>query len=151
MERFFADYLERLESLHTDMKKAIKGFSAAALDWTPAAGMNSLCVLVVHTAGAERYWIGDVACQDLSGRNRESEFEARDFHDAQLADRLDRSLIYAGNALENLRLEDLREKRVSPRDNREFTAGWALAHALEHTALHLGHAQMTRQLWKNQA
>jgi ankyrin repeat protein len=25
---------------------------------------------------------------------------------------------------------------------------WCLAHALEHTALHLGHMQITRQLWE---
>jgi hypothetical protein len=28
-----------------------------------------------------------------------------------------------------------------------ITAGWALNHALAHTALHIGHAQITRQLW----
>jgi hypothetical protein len=25
--------------------------------------------------------------------------------------------------------------------------GWALLHALEHTAIHLGHIQITQQLW----
>ena len=37
---------------------------------------------------------------------------------------------------------------ISTRDDRNFSAGWALAHALEHTAPHLGHAQVTRQLWE---
>jgi hypothetical protein len=27
---------------------------------------------------------------------------------------------------------------------------WSLLHALEHTALHLGHMQLTRQLWEQQ-
>ena len=31
---------------------------------------------------------------------------------------------------------------------REFTGAWCLAHALEHTALHLGQMQITRQLWE---
>jgi hypothetical protein len=26
--------------------------------------------------------------------------------------------------------------------------GWALCHILKHTALHLGHLQITRQLWE---
>lgn len=28
------------------------------------------------------------------------------------------------------------------------TVAWRLAHALEHTALHLGHMEITRQLWE---
>ena len=150
MEQFLTDYLERLQSLHEDMKDTIKGLSQAALDWVPGPGMNSLCVLIVHTAGAERYWIGDVACQDPSDRNRGTEFEVKDLASDQLAMRLDRGLIYVRKAMENLRLSNLKEIRISPRDNREYTTGWALAHALEHTALHLGHAQLTRQLWEQQ-
>jgi hypothetical protein len=113
--------------------------------------MNSLCVLIVHTAGAERYWFGDVACQDPSDRNRGAEFEVQDLAADQLAERLDRGLIYVRKAAEKIWLTNLQETRISPRDNREYTAGWALAHALEHTALHLGHAQLTRQLWLQQA
>ena len=151
MEQFLTDYLERLQSLHEDMKATIKELPQAALDWVPGPGMNSLCVLIVHTVGAERYWIGDVACQEPSDRNRETEFEVRDLAADQLADRLDQGLVYVRKAAENLQLANLQEIRISPRDNREFTAGWALAHALEHTALHLGHAQLTRQLWMQQA
>ena len=150
MEQFLADYLERLQSLHEDMKKTITRLPQTALDWVPAPGMNSLCVLVVHAAGAERYWIGDVACQDPSDRNRAAEFEARGLEAANLESRLDQSLRFAGDALAGLKLVDLKEARTSPRDDRKFTAGWALAHALEHTALHLGHAQVTRQLWEHQ-
>ena len=151
MEQFLTDYLERLQCLHEDMKAAIKDLPLAALDWVPGTGMNSLCVLIVHATGAERYWIGDVACQDLSDRNRRAEFEAQGLAGDQLAERLDRGLIYVTNAAESLRLTDLKEIRISPRDNRKYTVGWALAHALEHTALHLGHVQVTRQLWERQA
>jgi len=150
MEQFLADYLERLQSLHEDMKKTINRLPQAALDWVPAPGMNSLCVLVVHAAGAERYWIGDVACQDPSDRNRAAEFEVRGLEAANLEARLDQSLSFARDALAGLKLVDLKKARTSPRDDRKFTTGWALAHALEHTALHLGHAQVTRQLWEHQ-
>jgi uncharacterized damage-inducible protein DinB len=150
MEQFLTDYLERLQSLHEDMKKAISRLPQAALDWVPGPGMNSLCVLLMHAAGAERYWIGDVACQDPSGRNRAAEFEVRGLDAANLQARLDQSLSYAEGVLAGLKLADLKETRTSPRDDRKFTAGWALAHALEHTALHLGHAQVTRQLWERQ-
>jgi len=47
-------------------------------------------------------------------------------------------------------LDNLQQIRNSPRDDRKFTVGRALAHALQHTALHLGHAQVTRQLGEQQ-
>jgi hypothetical protein len=34
MEQFFADYLERLQSLHDDMKTTFKALSQTALDGT---------------------------------------------------------------------------------------------------------------------
>ena len=151
MEQFLTDYLNRLQSLHDEIKETIKELPQAALDWVPGPGMNSLCVLIVHATGAERYWIGDVACQDPSDRNRGAEFEAQGLAGDQLAERLDRGLIYVTKAAESLRLANLQEIRTSPRDNRKYTVGWALAHALEHTALHLGHAQVTRQLWEQQS
>ncbi|MBE0411072.1 MAG: DUF664 domain-containing protein [Anaerolineales bacterium] len=61
---------------------------------------------------------------------------------------LDRVESYVQGALENISLEELGEKRISPRHDREVTVGWALCHALKHTALHAGHIQVTRQWWE---
>ena len=149
MEAFFADYLDRLESLHNDLKGAFAGVPDDGLDWA-LAEMNSLCVLAIHVAGAERYWIGDVIAGVPSGRDRQAEFLARRMPAAALADRLDGSLAYARGVLETLKLSYLGEKRISPRDGGEFAVGWALAHVLAHTAIHAGHAQMTRQLWEQE-
>ena len=35
-----------------------------------------------------------------------------------------------------------------PRDGKKYTVAWALGHALEHTAIHVGHIPMLKQLWK---
>jgi uncharacterized protein DUF664 len=37
--------------------------------------------------------------------------------------------------------------RTDPRTGEQVTAGWALLHAIEHLREHVGHAQLTRQLW----
>jgi class 3 adenylate cyclase len=147
MGLFFADYLDRLQRLHDDVAHAVEGLSQEALDWAPGPDMNSLCVLVVHLAGAERYWIGDVVGRDPSGRDRDAEFRARGVGAAALKARLADALAHSRGVLEELTLEDLEAVRVSPRDGREFSVAWALAHALEHTAIHVGHAQLVRQLW----
>ena len=34
--------------------------------------------------------------------------------------------------------------RVSPRDGRKVTVGWALLHPLQHTGQHVGHIEMLR-------
>ncbi len=143
----FEDYLNTLERLHDDIAQAITGLSMEALDWVPGPGMNSLTVLVVHLTGAERYWIGDVAGEDPSHRDRAAEFEAAGWDTARLKARLDAALAHSRGVLESLTVRDLSAVRVSPRDRREYTVAWALFHALEHTALHLGHAQIVRQLW----
>ncbi len=148
MEIFFTAYLDCLEKLHTGFEQALDGLPPEALDWVPGTEMNSITRLAVHTAGAERYWIGDVAGRDPSGRERSAEFRALGLDAAALRSRLAAALEHSRGVLERLSLADLAALRISPRDGQQFTVAWALAHALEHTALHLGHIQMTRQMWE---
>jgi uncharacterized damage-inducible protein DinB len=148
METFIEDYLERLQALHGEVAGAIAGLPQAALDWTPDPQANSIAVLVVHLVGAERYWIGDAGLGQTSGRDRAAEFQVSGLSVADLTARLEVAGAYARSALQSLRLADLEVQRLSPRDGRLISTGWALLHALEHTAIHLGHIQLTRQLWE---
>jgi len=148
VESFFENYFECLKRLHQSIHDAIDGLPPDALDWAPGPDTNSICVLVVHLTGAERYWIGDVAVGDPSGRVRAEEFQVKGLDAEALRQRLGAATSYAKDALERLRVTHLAVVRPSPRDGRQFTVGWALAHALEHTALHLGHIQITRQWWQ---
>ena len=143
----YNEIFDRLETLHSGIKLAIDGLPQEALDWVPGSQRNSLCMLVMHTAGAERYWIGDVIGVDNSDRVREEEFHAKGISAERLNNRLDEVLSHSKSVLEALNLYDLEATRTSSRDNREYTVAWSLAHALEHTALHLGHIQIIRQLW----
>lgn len=145
--KFVEDYWERLEKLHAEIDQVLEVLPQAALDWKPGPDMNSIAVLVVHLAGAERYWIGDVVMGDPSNRRREQEFQTVGWSRQALSDRLSDVGAYIQNQLAGLRLQDLDDTRVSPRDGSECRVGWALLHALEHTAQHLAHIQITRQLW----
>jgi uncharacterized damage-inducible protein DinB len=146
MDQIFKDYLDLFAQLHANCKDLISGLPKRSLDWRPGEDMNSMCVLVTHLTGAERYWIGDVAMGEPSGRNRDDEFLAKEMSAEELIKKLDDSLAYIQAAFERLMVDDLSKTRVSPRDGREFSIGWAISHALEHTALHVGHIQITRQL-----
>jgi uncharacterized damage-inducible protein DinB len=148
MQTFYQEYLNVLQTCHSDILKALDGLPTVALDWISGPEMNSISVLVFHLTGAERYWIGDVAAQEPSNRDREAEFKVHDLGADAVKKRLDDNLAYARTALEKLTLQNLEESRVSPRDGHKFTVAWALLHALEHANLHLGHIQMNRQLWE---
>src|SRR5512133_1593540 len=131
METFFVDYINLLQEHHNNILEALEGLPTAALDWSPGADMNSISVLVVHLTGAERYWIGDVAAQDPTERDRDAEFRVHDVETDVLKKRLADNLDYARHVLEKMNLQDLETTRVSPRNGPEFTVAWALLHALE--------------------
>lgn len=147
MEQFFEDYLQALQTLNKDFQAAIAGLPVEALDWVPGTEMNSLCVLVVHTTAAARFWIGDVALGEDSRRDRDAEFKARGMSALDLAARFAALEDYARAVLPRITLGSLSALRPVPNRDTTVTVGWALLHALEHTGLHLGHAQLMRQLW----
>ncbi len=148
MEPFFVEYVRVLETMHEEFTRAIGGLPDEAVNWSSGAGMNSLGVLAVHSAGAERFWIGDIAMNEPAPRDRAAEFLTEGVSAEVALRRLQSSLVYAQAALGRLAVGDLAALRTSPRDGREVTVAWALLHALEHTSTHAGHAQMTRQLWE---
>jgi uncharacterized damage-inducible protein DinB len=134
--------------MHKEIKKAIAGLSVEALDWVPAGNTNSINVLVTHLAAAEQYWGADVPLGRESDRVREEEFEAGGMSESELVQLLDDTLEIVRAGFEDLTLSDLEVVRHAKKQNMDITAGWAILHALEHTAQHLGHIQMTVQLWE---
>jgi uncharacterized damage-inducible protein DinB len=151
MEKLLEEYLVFLEGCHNEIMKALEGLPAEALDWSPGPGMNSISVLVFHTTGSERFWIGDVGMDDFSNRDRASEFAVRAVTPEVLRKRLEDALTYAHQALGRLSLQDLEASRVAKtHETKTVTVGWALLHALEHASVHLGHIQLTRDLWLQQ-
>ncbi len=147
MEQLFSDMQERFETLYKAIETAVADLPAEALDWKPATDMNSVAVLLTHTAGALRYWVGDVAGGKPSGRVRSQEFEMRDVDAAELMARLRAALDFAGEVLGELDAATLGETRTMGQKDESHSVGWALLHGLEHTAIHTGHIQITRQLW----
>jgi uncharacterized damage-inducible protein DinB len=148
MDRFIQQYLERLESLHGEIAALAKALPQEALDWTPGPETNSLAILAVHIAGAERYWFSDVIAGEPSGRVRETEFQTRGMNAVELEQRLASALTTCRTVLGSVPMAELSGERTSPRDGQVVTVGWILLHILEHTATHLGHIQLTSQLWK---
>lgn len=151
MEQLFLEMQERLEALYRAIEVAVEGLPPEALDWKPAADMNSVAVLLAHTAGALRYWVGDVAGGRSSGRVRADEFETRDVEVSDMLSRLRAAVDFSRDVLAEIDPTSLGEIRIAGQKSEERTVAWSLLHGLEHTAIHTGHIQITRQLWDQQA
>jgi hypothetical protein len=146
--QFFADYLQRLEDLQRRLHKDVQDLPVEALDWSPGPEMNSVDVLLAHITGVLREGL-DLALDNPSGRVRAQEFQTRGVPGAEMLRRLDAVIDAARGALPRLGLEDLEKERMD--EDGPVTCGWALLHALEHAYLHLGHVQLTSQMWRHSA
>ncbi len=147
MEIILAEIVERLGAMHHAMEKAIADLPDEALDWSPGPEMNSLGVLMTHTLGSTRFWVGDVAGSDPSGRVREAEFRTEGVSAAALIAHSNEVFAHSQSLLSRLPLTELDNIRKVPNSDREVTVAWAILHALEHAAQHVGHMEITRQLW----
>lgn len=149
MEPIFAAVIGRLEEMHQQYLAYMEGLSTEELDWSPGAEMNSLCVLAVHVTAAERFWIG-LGIDDVSKRNRGTEFLACGYELAALKRLFADNIRFYEGAFKLQDPSRLREvvdvSHYMDRPSQEVTRGYALLRGLDHTAEHLGHAGMTRQL-----
>ncbi len=139
-----------LKGLRGEIKKTMEGLPQEALDWQPIQGdgdlaTNSMTAMVMHLVGSETFWFVQVIGGRDIKRDRDAEFKARGVGLAELQARLDKAGRNAEEVLAGLKAEQMDEIREF-RDRR-VTVRWAILHVLEHYATHLGHIQLTRQLW----
>ena len=151
MRKFYEALLDQFRELHSGALTALDGLPPEALDWVPGPEMNSLAVLVMHFTGSERYCVSDVVAGVPSFRNREAEFQAKGLDAAALKQRIHDLDAFEAAAFEKFRVRDLEAHKIAPRDGRNVTVAWALLHALEHTAVHIGHIEILTQQWKQRA
>ncbi len=143
--QLFADYQERLEDLQHRLHREVQDLSSEAIDWSPGPQMNSVAVLLAHITGLLQEGI-DIALNNPPSRVREQEFQTRGVLGTEMLRRLDAVIDYARDAMPRLGLEDLDKERKD--EDGTVTCGWAMLHALEHAYLHLGHVQLTCQIWR---
>ncbi len=143
--QFFADYLQRLEDLQHRLQRDVRDLPADAMDWSPGPAMNSVGVLLAHITGVLQEGM-DIALSAPPRRVRAQEFQTRGVRSAELLRRVDAVIDSARGTLPRLGLTDLDQARQD--EDGTVTCGWALLHALDHAYLHLGHVQITCQLWR---
>jgi uncharacterized damage-inducible protein DinB len=143
-------YLQMIDDLRGQVRALVADLSPEALNWRPIEGLeehatNSLAVLTTHVAGGEHFWIAEVVGRQPLTRDRDAEFVAEAIDAADLVRRLEEvgaetRQVFAGLTQDDL--DGVREAR-----GRTIPVRWCILHVVDHTALHLGHMQLTYQLW----
>jgi uncharacterized damage-inducible protein DinB len=144
------NYLQRIEDLRRQVSDLIAELPGEALNWRPLEGdedhtTNSLAILATHIAGAEHFWIAEVVGGRPPTRDRDAEFTVQATDASELRRLLEKTGVETREVFSALReadLDDTREVR-----GRTVPVRWGMLHVIDHTALHLGHMQITYQLW----
>ena len=143
-------YLTDFEELREQVKSLLEGLGQEALDWRPIEGVdelatNSLTAMVIHLAGSETYWMKEVIGGKKIVRDRDAEFVTKGLSVSEL-----QTTIVAAAKMTVEILSPLTEKpleEVRKWRDRSVSVRWCILHVIEHYAQHLGHMQLTRQLW----
>ena len=145
------NYRQRIDHLRGQVRELVAGLPAEALNWTPLPvegqedATNSLAVLAAHTVGAEHFWIAEVVGGRPPTRDRDAEFATRVAHGEELLALVDRTAAETAEILSGLAASALDGEREARGER--VPVRWCLMHVATHTALHLGHMQLTYQLW----
>ena len=147
-----ANYLDRINGLREQVRELITAVPAEALNWRPIEGdddhaTNSLAVMAAHIAGAEHRWYHEVIGRQPATRQRELEFKTVAENAAGLVEKLAFNAEESQRILSALSAEDLDGTREV--EGHSVPVRWAILHVIDHTALHLGHMQITYQLWNS--
>jgi len=152
--------LQRIEDLRRQVRDLIADLPAEALNWRPIPPLgspreqgggveegdtNSLAVLATHIAGAEHFWIAEVVGGRPPTRDRDAEFAAQVSEAAELICLLEKTGAETREVFAALSDADLDGTREVV--GRTVPVRWAILQVIDHTALHLGHMQLTYQLW----
>jgi len=129
--------------------ETIAGLDDEAVNWKPSApGSNSLLVLVTHAIASAEDHVVRTAAGKTVVRNRDAEFASKGGagHLAARAAEVRRRIDEALAGLEG-RLEEERDPPFSTWPGPRATVRDRLINSVAHTAEHVGHAQLTRDLY----
>jgi len=96
-------------------------------------------------AGGEHFWIAEVIGNRPSTRDRDAEFAVTVADAVELVRRLDTVGAETRKVFAALRPNDLDGTREAR--GKTVAVRWGILHVIDHTSLHLGHSQITYQLW----
>ena len=140
------EFADRLDEIRRQAREAIHDLDEGGLNSTPLdEDTSSPAVLVHHMAGTERFWLRQIIGGVDIGRSSADEFVARAATVADLEGLLEEAGRTTREVLSELTAEQLHETRDARGEPRSVQ--WCLLGVMDHLSGHVGHLQLTRQLY----
>jgi uncharacterized damage-inducible protein DinB len=144
------DWIALLTHIQERVRAAVADLDAEALNWRPTPeGTNSIYSLTYHMAGSIVYWTLQVIGGQDVGRDRDAEFRAQGTDAAQLLEFFNNGYAKAKEFVAGLTFQDM-DRKVATRTFGQRTVRWVLGNIISHQSEHLGHIELTRQLYQAQ-
>lgn len=136
-----------LETMQSEMQKIMAEVGVEGMNWTPPLKeVNSLYAIATHTTASQLWWIQENLHGQKVERDRISEFTASDQNLERVNTSIKEGQALTRQILEAIKPEDLQKLREVK--GKSYTVEWIVLHVIEHTATHLGHMQLTKQMWE---
>jgi hypothetical protein len=156
-----ATYRKLFDEKYVEVEELLADLPAEALLWKPfeispwKGASGSLGWVIAHAISSTIYllrraeWsMGKRAWEAVDGDEGSDEFGPQNHDPAYLRQRAKRTQQEVHAILDALAAQDLDASKPHPKKaTRIFTARYDIQHAFEHMSQHIGHAQLTRQLW----
>ena len=156
-----AVYRRLFDEKYEQMVELLDGLPPEALIWKPfehspwQGPSNSIGFIVAHAVSSTvyllrqvEYCLGHIPWEEVDGDEGPVEFGPANHDLAYLQARVQRTQTYVRQLLTSLAPGDLDASRNHPqRADILLSARYAIGEAIEHMSQHIGHGQLTRQLW----
>jgi uncharacterized damage-inducible protein DinB len=150
MDTMAQTYLDKIDQLRGKIIAAVQDMGQEELSWTsPAADSNSPYVLATHIIGTEREWIHHMVGGYEVFRDRDAEFLATGDDPAALVKMLEQNAATSREVISKLTIADMDQPRARPArlGGTLITLHYCLMHMVEHLAEHVGHIELTKQMY----
>lgn len=156
-----ATYRRLFDEKFRQLDQLLAGLSPEGLLWKPFEGeawgdsCNPVGWIAAHSISSTifllrraEYTLQRREWADVDGDRGAFEFSEEDHDASALQERAQAAQIVVAHFLETLDGDDLDEGGIHPIAQRPITVRYDIQHAIEHMAQHIGHGQITRQLWE---
>jgi uncharacterized damage-inducible protein DinB len=140
--------LAELSNIHQRTKAAVEKLGDDGVNWRPSApDSNPASVIVSHMCGSEAAWVGEYVGGVPAHRVRTTEFQSPQKTVKGLVALVNRLEASSQAAISKHTSASLNKLAVTGRPEFKGTLRDCVLHALTHEAEHVGHLELTLQLW----
>lgn len=155
-----ATYRGLFDERYAELEELLDGLPSEALTWKPfeqspwKGACNSIGKIAAHAVSSTvyllrraEYAMGRCAWDEVDGDEGSEEFGPANHDPTYLMARVRRTHDFVNQFLDSIRGADLEATRPHPTRPRTLSARHDVVHAIDHLSQHIGHGQITRQLW----